>query len=104
MVISHCHALLKTELVCATQAMSTQEANRAASNKMPPLWAAAAIVLLGWNEFVAVLYNPLWLALGLILFLFGKVRLCPVRSCGASVVCSMHQAFISARQLYRKQM
>ena len=56
-----------------TQAMSTQEANRAASNKMPPLWAAAAIVLLGWNEFLTVLYNPLWLFIGLIIFLFGKV-------------------------------
>ena len=55
------------------QAMSTQEANRAASNKMPPLWAAAAIVLLGWNEFIAVLYNPLWLFIGLVIFLFGKV-------------------------------
>ena len=53
--------------------MSTQEANRAASNKMPPLWAAAAIVLLGWNEFLTVLYNPLWLFFGLIIFLFGKV-------------------------------
>ena len=56
------------------QAMSTQEANRAASNKMPPLWAAAAIVLLGWNEFLTVLYNPLWLFIGLIIFLFGKAR------------------------------
>ena len=55
--------------------MSTQEANRAASNKMPPLWAAAAIVLLGWNEFVAVLYNPLWLLIGIVIFLFGKVRI-----------------------------
>ena len=62
------------ELCPCTQAMSTQEANRAASNKMPPLWAAAAIVLLGWNEFLAVLYNPLWLFIGLIIFLFGKVK------------------------------
>jgi len=60
--------------VLRLQAMSTQEANRAASNKMPPLWAAAAIVLLGWNEFLTVLYNPLWLFIGLITFLFGKVR------------------------------
>ena len=41
---------------------------------MPPLWAAAAIVLLGWNEFLAVLYNPLWLFMGLVFFLFGKVK------------------------------
>ena len=61
--------------------MSTQEANRAASNKMPPLWAAVAIVLLGWNEFLTVLYNPLWLFIGLITFLFGKVRGRQARVC-----------------------
>ncbi|KAH0445894.1 hypothetical protein IEQ34_025274 [Dendrobium chrysotoxum] len=45
------------------QAQATQEANRAASNKMPPLWAVAAILVLGANEFIAVLYNPLYLIL-----------------------------------------
>ena len=30
------------------------------------------MVLLGFNELVAVLYNPLWLLLGLIIFLFAK--------------------------------
>ena len=72
--------------------MSTQEANRAASNKMPPLWAAAAIVLLGWNEFLAVLYNPLWLFMGLIFFLFGKVLVrsnCTV--CGMLHARDLHQ-------------
>lgn len=61
----------------ALQAMATQEANRAASNRMPPIWAIAAIVLLGWNEFFAALRNPLWLVFGLIIFLFGKVPMCP---------------------------
>ncbi len=28
---------------------------------MPPLWALAAIGVLGFNEAVAVLYNPIWL-------------------------------------------
>lgn len=30
------------------------------------------MVLLGFDEFIAVLYNPLWLLLGLVIFLFGK--------------------------------
>eukprot|EP00887_Chlorella_sp_A99_P002604 scaffold6.g2604.t1 len=54
------------------QALATQEANRAAANRTPPLWAIAAMVVLGFNEFLAVLYNPLWLLLLLVLFLFGK--------------------------------
>ncbi len=54
------------------QAQATQEANRAATNRWPPFWAIAAMVLLGFDEFVAVLYNPLWLLLGLVIFLFGK--------------------------------
>ena len=54
------------------QAQATQEATRAATNRWPPFWAIAAMVLLGFDEFVAVLYNPLWLLLGLVIFLFGK--------------------------------
>ena len=49
-----------------------QEANRAAMNRMPPLWALAAMAILGANEFLAVLYNPLWLAALIILFLFAR--------------------------------
>lgn len=49
-----------------------QEANRAATNRWPPFWAIAAMLVLGFDEMLAVLYNPLWLILGLILFLFGK--------------------------------
>lgn len=52
--------------------MATQDANRAAQNRMPPLWAIAAMVVLGFNEFMAVLYNPLLLLLLLLLFLFGR--------------------------------
>jgi hypothetical protein len=54
------------------QAQATQEANRAATNRWPPFWAIAAMMLLGFDEFVAVLYNPLWLLLGLVVFLFAK--------------------------------
>lgn len=54
------------------QALATQEANRAAQNRLPPLWAIVAMAVLGFDEFVAVLYNPLWLILLLLLFLFGR--------------------------------
>lgn len=61
-----------TDAVLCAQAQATQEANRLATNRWPPFWAIAAMVLLGFDEFVAVLYNPLWLLLGLVLFLFAK--------------------------------
>ena len=54
------------------QALATQEANRAAQNRLPPLWAIAAMVVLGFNEFMAVLYNPFWLVFLLIAFLFAR--------------------------------
>ena len=60
------------ERLLRVQAQATQEANRAATNRWPPFWAIAAMVLLGFDEFVAVLYNPLWLLLALVVFLFGK--------------------------------
>ena len=40
---------------------------------MPPIWAIAAMVVLGWNEFFTALRNPLWLIGGVVLFLFFKV-------------------------------
>ncbi|EFN50506.1 hypothetical protein CHLNCDRAFT_55812, partial [Chlorella variabilis] len=54
------------------QALATQEANRAAQNRLPPLWALLAMAVLGFNEMMAVLYNPLWLLALLILFLFAR--------------------------------
>ncbi len=39
---------------------------------MPPAWAVLAMVVLGFNEFLALLYNPLYILLGLVLFLFGR--------------------------------
>ena len=80
------------------QAQATQEANRAASNKWPPFWAIAAMVVLGFDEFVAVLYNPLWLVLALIIFLFGKtvyqVRL--LSSSVANFPCAARSACMQA--------
>lgn len=66
------------------QAVATQDANRAASNRMPPVWALAAIVVLGWNEFVALVYNPLWLMLVGFVFFFGRVWRV---GCGRGVEC-----------------
>ncbi len=54
------------------QAQATQDANRAATSRMPPAWAVLAMVVLGFNEFLALLYNPLYILLGLVLFLFGR--------------------------------
>ena len=42
----------------AVQAVNTQEANKAASNRLPPLWAMVAMVLLGWNEAMSILTSP----------------------------------------------
>ena len=54
------------------QAVATQEANKLAQNKLPPFWAIATMIVLGFNEFVAVLRNPLLLALLVVLFMFGR--------------------------------
>lgn len=45
--------------VCViVQAVNTQEANKAASNRLPPLWAMVAMILLGWNEAMSILTSP----------------------------------------------
>ncbi|XP_010537565.1 PREDICTED: protein ROOT HAIR DEFECTIVE 3 homolog 1 [Tarenaya hassleriana] len=43
-----------------TQAISTQEANKRGNNWLPPPWAIAALLVLGFNEFMALLRNPLY--------------------------------------------
>jgi len=40
-------------------AIATQEAKEMASRRAPPLWALAAMVVLGWNEAMALLRSPL---------------------------------------------
>lgn len=70
----HCLAAALPLIRPLLQALATQEANRAASNRMPPIWAIVAMVVLGWNEFFTALRNPLWLIFGVILFLFFKVQ------------------------------
>lgn len=43
------------------QALSAQQANKLAHSRGPPFWAVLAILVLGWNEFMALLWNPLYL-------------------------------------------
>lgn len=64
--------LMSDSNLVVQQAHSTQEAQRAAQNRMPPVWALAAIVLLGFNEFMAVLYNPIYLIMIAFAFFFGR--------------------------------
>jgi hypothetical protein len=40
------------------QALAAQQAKKLAGNRAPPFWAILAILFLGWNEFMAVLFNP----------------------------------------------
>ncbi|XP_029128751.1 protein ROOT HAIR DEFECTIVE 3 [Cajanus cajan] len=44
-----------------SQAISAQEANNRNSNWLPPPWAIAALLILGFNEFMTLLRNPLYL-------------------------------------------
>uniref|UniRef100_A0A7N0SX25 Protein ROOT HAIR DEFECTIVE 3 homolog n=1 Tax=Kalanchoe fedtschenkoi TaxID=63787 RepID=A0A7N0SX25_KALFE len=44
-----------------TQAMSAQEANKRNNNWLPPPWAIVAMLVLGFNEFMTLLRNPLYL-------------------------------------------
>jgi len=54
------------------QAVATQEANRLARNRVPPVWAIVAMFVLGFNELISVLRNPLWLIFILILLAFAR--------------------------------
>ncbi|GIL45756.1 hypothetical protein Vafri_2910 [Volvox africanus] len=56
--------------VVVQQALSTQQANRLANNRLPPLWALGAMLVLGWNEFMAVLFNPVYLIIAALVVLF----------------------------------
>uniref|UniRef100_A0A7N0ZXB6 Protein ROOT HAIR DEFECTIVE 3 homolog n=1 Tax=Kalanchoe fedtschenkoi TaxID=63787 RepID=A0A7N0ZXB6_KALFE len=46
-----------------TQAMSAQEANKRNNNWLPPPWAIVAMLVLGFNEFMTLLRNPLYLGM-----------------------------------------
>ncbi|XP_047326317.1 protein ROOT HAIR DEFECTIVE 3 homolog 1-like [Impatiens glandulifera] len=55
-----------------SQAIAAQEASRRNNNWLPPPWAIAALFFLGFNEFMAVLRNPLYLGFFFIVFLLVK--------------------------------
>ncbi|KAL2650121.1 hypothetical protein R1flu_018249 [Riccia fluitans] len=55
-----------------SQALAAQEAHRNSSSWLPPPWAIAAIVVLGFNEFMALLRNPLYLLIFFVVYLLGK--------------------------------
>ncbi|KAI4330680.1 hypothetical protein MLD38_028942 [Melastoma candidum] len=55
-----------------TQAISAQEANKRNNNWMPPPWAIVALIVLGFNEFMTLLRNPLYLGVIFVGFLLIK--------------------------------
>jgi hypothetical protein len=65
------HFKAETEYTIS-QALSAQEASRHGKSWMPPPWAIAAIIILGFNEFMILLRNPIYLPFVLVAFLLGK--------------------------------
>lgn len=55
-----------------SQAIAAQEASRRSNNWLPPGWAIIAMVVLGFNEFMTLLRNPLYLAVLFVGFLVSK--------------------------------
>ncbi|XP_021294004.1 protein ROOT HAIR DEFECTIVE 3-like [Herrania umbratica] len=55
-----------------TQAISAQEANKRNNNWLPPPWAIVALIVLGFNEFMTLLRNPLYLGVIFVGFLIMK--------------------------------
>ncbi|CAI9114324.1 OLC1v1015027C1 [Oldenlandia corymbosa var. corymbosa] len=55
-----------------TQAISAQEANKRNNNWLPPPWAIVALIVLGFNEFMTLLRNPLYLGVIFVGFLLVK--------------------------------
>ncbi|XP_071728538.1 protein ROOT HAIR DEFECTIVE 3-like [Rutidosis leptorrhynchoides] len=55
-----------------SQAIASQEANKRNNNWLPPPWAIAAMVILGFNEFMTLLRNPLWLLVIFVSYLLLK--------------------------------
>ncbi|CAL9203938.1 unnamed protein product [Musa hybrid cultivar] len=48
------------------------EANKRNNSMLPPPWAIVAILILGFNEFMTLLRNPLYLVVIFVIFLVGK--------------------------------
>lgn len=55
-----------------TQAISAQEAHKRSNNWLPPPWAILAMIILGFNEFMLLLKNPLYLIVFFVVYLLSK--------------------------------
>lgn len=55
-----------------TQAIAAQEASKRGSSWLPPPWAMVAMVFLGFNEFMMLLRNPLYIIILFVLWLLGR--------------------------------
>lgn len=72
----HCKQLwrqfqMETEYT-VSQAIAAQEASKRSNNWMPPPWAIVALIVLGFNEFMTLLRNPLYLGVLFVAFLVSK--------------------------------
>ncbi|CAI9090467.1 OLC1v1025244C1 [Oldenlandia corymbosa var. corymbosa] len=61
----------ETEYIIA-QAISVQEANKRNNNWLPPTWAIVAMIVLGFNEFMLLLRNPLYIFILFVLLVLGR--------------------------------
>ena len=55
-----------------SQAVTAHEQAKLASSRGPPLWTLLAMLVLGWNELISLLYNPVLLVFLVLLFVFGR--------------------------------
>ncbi|WOK91769.1 protein ROOT HAIR DEFECTIVE 3-like [Canna indica] len=55
-----------------TQAISAQEAHKRSHSVLPPPWAILAIAILGFNELMTLLRNPLYLLVIFVVFLVSR--------------------------------
>jgi len=55
-----------------TQAISAQEAYKKSNNWLPSPWIILAMIVLGFNEFMLLLKNPLYLMITFVVFLLAK--------------------------------
>ncbi|KAK2983810.1 hypothetical protein RJ640_008486 [Escallonia rubra] len=60
------------EEVPASKTLITPEASRRNNNWLPPPWAIVALIVLGFNEFMALLRNPLYLLVMFVAYLLSK--------------------------------
>ncbi|KAK7402264.1 hypothetical protein VNO78_14390 [Psophocarpus tetragonolobus] len=55
-----------------SQAIAAQEANNRSNNWLPPPWAIIALLILGFNEFMTLLRNPLYIGVIFVVYLLVK--------------------------------